>query len=158
MLGFSESDGNVPGFVNAEYSGPYGTLGLEGGFSAGPIADSEEDSSGRPFSSYFSGNIIQICPVGALTSASYRFRSRPFDLVSVPSVTEHDASGSAIRIDYRRGTILRRLSGEDAEVNEEWITDKDRFAFRWQDGSDRLKPVCSRYPGQLGSYLVAGCY
>ena len=139
VLGFSESDGNVPGFVNAEYSGPYGTLGLEGGFSAGPIADSEEDSSGRPFSSYFSGNIIQICPVGALTSASYRFRSRPFDLVSVPSVTEHDASGSAIRIDYRRGTILRRLSGEDAEVNEEWITDKDRFAFRWQDGSDRLK-------------------
>ncbi|MGO1637087.1 NADH-quinone oxidoreductase subunit G [Ancrocorticia populi] len=139
VLGFSESDGNVPGFVNAEYSGPYGTLGLEGGFSAGPIADSEEDSSGRPFSSYFSGNIIQICPVGALTSASYRFRSRPFDLVSVPSVAEHDASGSAIRIDYRRGTILRRLSGEDAEVNEEWITDKDRFAFRWQDGSDRLK-------------------
>lgn len=138
VLGFSESDGNVPGFVNAEYSGPYGTLGLEGGFSAGPIADSEEDSSGRPFSSYFSGNIIQICPVGALTSASYRFRSRPFDLVSVPSVAEHDASGSAIRIDYRRGTILRRLSGEDAEVNEEWITDKDRFAFRWQDGSDRL--------------------
>ncbi|MGO3041750.1 NADH-quinone oxidoreductase subunit G [Ancrocorticia populi] len=139
VLGFSESDGNVPGFVDAEYSGPYGTLGLEGGFSAGPIADSEEDSSGRPFSSYFSGNIIQICPVGALTSASYRFRSRPFDLVSVPSVAEHDASGSAIRIDYRRGTILRRLSGEDAEVNEEWITDKDRFAFRWQDGSDRLK-------------------
>ncbi|MGO1594159.1 MAG: NADH-quinone oxidoreductase subunit G, partial [Ancrocorticia sp.] len=139
VLGFTESDGNAPAAVSAQYAGPFGTLGFEGGFSAGPVADSEEDATGRPFSSYFSGNIIQICPVGALTSASYRFRSRPFDLVSVPSVAEHDASGSAIRIDYRRGTILRRMAGEDAEVNEEWITDKDRFAFPWQDGIDRLK-------------------
>ena len=139
VLGFAESDGSMPGSVSADYAGPFGTSGFQGGFSAGPVADSEEDASGRPFSSYFSGNIIQICPVGALTSASYRFRSRPFDLVSVPSVAEHDASGSAIRIDYRRGTILRRLAGEDADVNEEWITDKDRFAFPWQDGADRLK-------------------
>jgi NADH-quinone oxidoreductase subunit G len=50
----------------------------------------------EPFESYFSGNTIQICPVGALTSAAYRFRSRPFDLVSVPSVAEHDSSGAAI--------------------------------------------------------------
>ena len=65
-----------------------------------------------------SGNIIQICPVGALTSASYRFRSRPFDLVSVASVAEHDASGSAIRIDYRRGEVLRRLAGERQRRDE----------------------------------------
>ena len=57
----------------------------------------------EPFESYFSGNTIQICPVGALTSAAYRFRSRPFDLVSTPSVAEHDACGSAIRVDHRRG-------------------------------------------------------
>lgn len=92
----------------------------------------------EPFESYFSGNTIQICPVGALTSSSYRFRSRPFDLVSTPSVGEHDACGSAIRVDHRRGAVMRRLSGEDADVNEEWITDKDRFAFRWSRQPDRL--------------------
>ena len=83
----------------------------------------------EPFESYFSGNTIQICPVGALTSSSYRFRSRPFDLVSTPSIAELDACGSAIRVDHRRGKVMRRLSGDDPEVNEEWITDKDRFAF-----------------------------
>ncbi len=92
----------------------------------------------QPFQSYFSGNTIQICPVGALTSAAYRFRARPFDLVSVPSVAEHDACGSAIRVDHRRGTVMRRLAGDDPEVNEEWITDKDRFAFRWPNLDDRL--------------------
>ena len=83
----------------------------------------------EPLNSYFSGNTIQICPVGALTSAAYRFRSRPFDLISTPSVAEHDACGSAIRVDHRRGAVMRRLAGDDPEVNEEWITDKDRFAF-----------------------------
>jgi NADH-quinone oxidoreductase subunit G len=92
----------------------------------------------EPFESYFSGNTIQICPVGALTSSSYRFRSRPFDLVSTPSVAEIDACGSAIRVDHRRGKVMRRLSGEDPEVNEEWITDKDRFAFGYATLEDRL--------------------
>ena len=92
----------------------------------------------EPFESYFSGNTIQICPVGALTSAAYRFRARPFDLVSVPSVAEHDACGAAIRVDYRRGTVMRRLAGDDPEVNEEWISDKDRFAFRYPALEDRL--------------------
>jgi NADH-quinone oxidoreductase subunit G len=91
-----------------------------------------------PFLSYFSGNTIQICPVGALTSESYRFRSRPFDLVSTPSVAEHDACGSAIRVDHRRGKVMRRLAGNDPEVNEEWITDKDRFAFTYAALEDRL--------------------
>ncbi|RYP84260.1 NADH-quinone oxidoreductase subunit G [Nocardioides guangzhouensis] len=92
----------------------------------------------EPFESYFSGNAIQICPVGALTSAEYRFRARPFDLVSTPSVAEHDACGSAIRVDHRRGKVMRRLSGNDPEVNEEWITDKDRFAFAYARQADRL--------------------
>ncbi|HEX3204997.1 MAG TPA: NADH-quinone oxidoreductase subunit G, partial [Propionibacteriaceae bacterium] len=92
----------------------------------------------EPFESYFSGNTIQICPVGALTSGEYRFRSRPFDLVSTPSISEHDACGSAIRVDHRRGTVMRRLAGDDPEVNEEWITDKDRFAHRYGEGEDRL--------------------
>ncbi|GGO90322.1 NADH-quinone oxidoreductase [Nocardioides phosphati] len=92
-----------------------------------------------PFDSYFSGNVVQICPVGALTSADYRFRARPFDLVSSPSIAEHDACGAAIRVDHRRGKVVRRLSGNDPEVNEEWISDKDRYAFRYQRPAARLQ-------------------
>ncbi|HET7193685.1 MAG TPA: NADH-quinone oxidoreductase subunit G [Nocardioides sp.] len=104
----------------------------------------------EPFESYFSGNTIQICPVGALTSAEYRFRSRPFDLVSSPSVAEHDACGSAIRVDHRRGKVMRRLSGNDPEVNEEWITDKDRFAFHYAQADDRLRyPMVRDEAGEL---------
>jgi NADH-quinone oxidoreductase subunit G len=103
----------------------------------------------EPFSSYFSGNTIQICPVGALTSAAYRFRSRPFDLVSTPSVAEHDACGSAIRVDHRRGAVMRRLAGDDPEVNEEWITDKDRFAFAYGREEDRLTRPLVRDGGVL---------
>ena len=83
----------------------------------------------QPFDSYFSGNTVQICPVGALTSAAYRFRSRPFDLVSVPTTCEHCASGCSLRTDYRRGTVTRRLAWDNPEVNEEWNCDKGRFAF-----------------------------
>ncbi|MEU4078671.1 NADH-quinone oxidoreductase subunit G [Streptomyces venezuelae] len=93
---------------------------------------------GDPFESYFSGNTIQICPVGALTSAAYRFRSRPFDLVSSPSVCEQCAGGCATRTDHRRGKVMRRLAAEDPEVNEEWICDKGRFGFRYAQQRDRL--------------------
>ncbi|MDV5147647.1 NADH-quinone oxidoreductase subunit G [Streptomyces sp. SBC-4] len=93
---------------------------------------------GDPFESYFSGNTIQICPVGALTSAAYRFRSRPFDLVSSPSVCEQCAGGCATRTDHRRGKVMRKLAAEDPEVNEEWICDKGRFGFRYAQQRDRL--------------------
>jgi NADH-quinone oxidoreductase subunit G len=85
----------------------------------------------EPFDSYFSGNTVQICPVGALTGTAYRFRARPFDLVSSPSVCEHCAGGCAERTDHRRGKVLRRLAGDDPEVNEEWNCDKGRWAFRY---------------------------
>ncbi|MDD7938192.1 NADH-quinone oxidoreductase subunit G [Actinomycetospora lutea] len=105
---------------------------------------------GEDFQSYFSGNTIQICPVGALTSASYRFRSRPFDLVSTPGVSEHDASGASVRRDWRRGTVTRVLAGDDPEVNEEWIDDKTRFAFRYTQAADRLlRPMVRGDDGEL---------
>lgn len=114
-----------------------------------PVGRSSLDVSGRPFASYFSGNTVQICPVGALTSAAYRFRSRPFDLVSTPGVSEHDAQGSAIRVDHRRGVVMRRLSGDDPAVNSEFVTDKDRFAFRWQASKERLTAPLVRVGGEL---------
>src|SRR5438046_2731887 len=93
---------------------------------------------GDPFQSYFSGNTVQICPVGALTGTQYRFRSRPFDLVSSPSVCEHCSAGCDMRTDWRRGKVLRRLAGDDPEVNEEWNCDKGRWGFQYATAMDRL--------------------
>jgi len=95
-------------------------------------------AEGVPFDSYFSGNTVQICPVGALTGASYRFRARPFDTVSTPSICEHCASGCRQRTDERRGTVTRRLAGNAPEVNEEWNCDKGRWAFAYATAPDRL--------------------
>jgi NADH-quinone oxidoreductase subunit G len=95
-------------------------------------------AEGKPFNSYFSGNTVQVCPVGALTGAAYRFKSRPFDLVSTPSVCEHCASGCRQRTDHRRGTVMRRMAGDAMEVNEEWNCDKGRWAFQYATQPDRL--------------------
>lgn len=104
----------------------------------------------QPFESYFSGNTVQICPVGALTGASYRFRARPFDLVSTPSACEHCASGCSLRTDVRRSKTLRRLAGDDPEVNEEWNCDKGRWAFKYVTAPDRLThPMVRDASGEL---------
>jgi NADH-quinone oxidoreductase subunit G len=104
----------------------------------------------KPFESYFSGNTVQICPVGALTGAAYRFRARPFDLVSTPSACEHCASGCDMRTDVRRGKTLRRLAGDDATVNEEWNCDKGRWAFKYVTSVDRLTtPMVRNSAGDL---------
>ncbi len=104
----------------------------------------------EPFESYFSGNTVQICPVGALTGAAYRFRARPFDLVSTPSACEHCASGCALRTDWRRGKVLRRLAGEDPAVNEEWNCDKGRWAFTYAAAADRITtPLVRDESGEL---------
>ncbi len=102
-----------------------------------------------PFESYFSGNTVQICPVGALTGSAYRFRSRPFDLVSTPSVCEHCASGCSLRTDVRRNKTLRRLAGDDPNVNEEWNCDKGRWAFQYTMAKDRIANPLIRENGQL---------
>jgi NADH-quinone oxidoreductase subunit G len=98
----------------------------------------DADPGDVPFNSYFSGNTVQICPVGALTGAQYRFRARPFDLVSSPSVCEHCSAGCAQRTDWRRGKVLRRLAGDDPAVNEEWNCDKGRWGFRYTDATERI--------------------
>ncbi|NBP52454.1 MAG: NADH-quinone oxidoreductase subunit G, partial [Actinobacteria bacterium] len=95
----------------------------------------------QPFDSYFSGNTIQICPVGALTSSLYRFRARPFDLVSTPTTCEHCASGCSLRTDVRRGVVTRRLAWDDPEVNEEWNCDKGRFAFIYTNAGRIASPL-----------------
>ena len=106
-------------------------------------------SEDQPFDSYFSGNTIQICPVGALTSAKYRFRSRPFDLVSTPTACEHCASGCALRTDVRRSAVMRRLAWDAPEVNEEWNCDKGRFAFPYTNEGRLTLPLVRDDAGNL---------
>ncbi len=106
-------------------------------------------SSDQPFDSYFSGNTVQICPVGALTSAKYRFRSRPFDLISTPTVCEHCASGCGLRTDVRRSTVMRRLAWDEPEVNEEWNCDKGRFAFGYAESGRLEHPLVRGEDGEL---------
>ncbi|GAA4692927.1 NADH-quinone oxidoreductase subunit G [Phytohabitans rumicis] len=100
--------------------------------------ESESPEGDVPFNSYFSGNTVQICPVGALTGAQYRFRARPFDLVSSPNVCEHCSAGCAQRTDHRRGKVMRRLAGDDPQVNEEWNCDKGRWGFQYATAFDRI--------------------
>lgn len=123
---------------------PFITLNERGALQQVGIYESE------PFESYFSGNTVQICPVGALTGASYRFRARPFDLVSVNSACEHCASGCDLRTDIRRGKTLRRLAGDDPEVNQEWNCDKGRWAFKYLTTRTRIRsPLVRGDDGEL---------
>ncbi|MDI1227013.1 MAG: NADH-quinone oxidoreductase subunit NuoG [bacterium] len=99
-------------------------------------------------SSELSGNIIDICPVGALTSKPYEFTARPWELRKVESIDVSDAVGSNIRIDTRGGAVLRVLPRLHEGVNEEWISDKARFAI---DGlkNQRLDRPYVRVNGKL---------
>ena len=76
-----------------------------------------------------SGNIIDLCPVGALTSAPYAFKARPWELEKVNSIDVMDGLGSAIQIGSRDGVVLRVLPRINEDINEEWISDKTRFAI-----------------------------
>ena len=79
--------------------------------------------------SELSGNVIDLCPVGALTSKPYAFTARPWELEHVESVDVMDALGAAIRVDTRGGEVMRILPRVNEAINEEWITDKSRFVW-----------------------------
>jgi NADH-quinone oxidoreductase subunit G len=104
-------------------------------------------AAGEDFASPFSGNTIQICPVGALTATPYRFVARPFDLSSADTVCTHCAAGCNVKVDLRRGNVVRVLARDNLDVNDAWICDKGRFAFRFADGEDRLKTPLIRGRG-----------
>lgn len=95
-------------------------------------------SPGEDFRSPFSGNTVQICPVGALTATPYRFVARPFDLSTVDTVCPHCSAGCNIKLDMRRGQVVRQLARDNLQVNDAWLCDKGRFAFRFPDSPDRI--------------------
>ncbi len=95
-------------------------------------------SAGEDFRSPFSGNTVQICPVGALTSEPYRFVARPFDLSSADSVCGHCSAGCNVKVDVRRGRIVRVLARDNVDVNDAWLCDKGRYAFRHPELETRI--------------------
>jgi NADH-quinone oxidoreductase subunit G len=91
-----------------------------------------------PFDSYFSGNTIQICPVGALLSKPYRFVSRPWDLTSAPSVCSYCAVGCPLTNEARAGKVVRCQALPNENVNDFWVCDKGRFGYHYVSSEERL--------------------
>jgi NADH-quinone oxidoreductase subunit G len=105
----------------------------------------------KPFDSYFSGNTIQICPVGALTSRSYRFLSRPWDLDAKATTCSYCSVGCPISIEHRSNEVLRAQALPNDNVNQFWICDKGRFGHRYVSHPERLKaPLVLEYSGEGG--------
>ncbi len=97
-----------------------------------------------------SGNIIDICPVGALTNHSARFQYRPWQIERTGTISLHDPMGNNISVDTRNGTEVRRIQGrENMAVNDQFITDKDRFCHHWANHPDRLTRPLLRRNGVL---------
>ena len=115
--------------VRSAASPTLGTTGRGNSMEVGTYVDQLLDSE-------LSGNVIDLCPVGALTSKPYAFTSRPWELVRTESIDTMDAVGAAIRIDSRGPEVMRILPRLNEDVNEEWIGDKSRFAY---DGLKRQR-------------------
>ena len=92
----------------------------------------------RSVDSELSGNVIDVCPVGALTSKPFRFRARAWEMVQREGVAAHDAVGSNIYVHVRRGRLLRVVPRENEAVNEVWLSDRDRFSYEGLYAEDRL--------------------
>jgi NADH-quinone oxidoreductase subunit G len=90
-----------------------------------------------------SGNIIDLCPVGALTSKPYRFTARPWELTAEESIAPHDAVGSNLHLHTRDGRVMRVHPRDNEPVNETWISDRDRFSYQGLNSESRLDtPRC----------------
>lgn len=90
----------------------------------------------KAISSELSGNLIDVCPVGALLNKPYTFKARPWELSKTETIDVHDAVGSNIRVDSRGGEVMRILPRLHEDINEEWIADRSRFAY---DGLKRQR-------------------
>lgn len=102
-----------------------------------------------PFSSYFSGNTVQICPVGALTAKPYRFRARPWDLKMVESSSGFDPAQPRLSIHTSENEILRLVGVDSEPVNHGWLSDKDRFGFEYLRSEHRLTTPLVRRGDQM---------
>jgi NADH-quinone oxidoreductase subunit G len=101
------------------------------------------------FQSRFSGNVIELCPVGALLSRSYRFKARPWDLMTQKSVCTQCSNGCNIKIDYRLDKLQRVNARINEGVNEEWTCDKGKFGMGWVSADNRFRTPMLRRDGEL---------
>ncbi|MGB5940113.1 MAG: NADH-quinone oxidoreductase subunit NuoG [Rhodanobacter sp.] len=93
---------------------------------------------GKNVESELSGNIIDVCPVGALTNKPFQFKARAWELVARPSIAYHDALGSNLWLHTRRGEVLRTVPRDNEAVNECWLSDRDRYSHQGMYAADRI--------------------
>ena len=99
----------------------------------------------RSINSELSGNIIDLCPVGALTSKPFRYSARAWELTTRPSVSPHDGLGANLSVQTKNNRVFRVLPRDNEEINECWLSDKERFAYEGLNSEDRLqRPMIKR--------------
>ncbi|GAB4184070.1 MAG: NADH-quinone oxidoreductase subunit NuoG [Wenzhouxiangellaceae bacterium] len=103
---------------------------------------------GRSVDSELSGNIIDLCPVGALTNKPFRFSARPWELVARASVAAHDCVGSHLWYHVRRNTIMRAVPRDEESINETWLADRDRYSHYGLYSDDRLQQPMIKRDGE----------
>ncbi len=103
---------------------------------------------GEAMRSEVSGNVIDLCPVGALTSKPFRFTARAWELNQYPSVAPHDCIGSNIYVHTRNGSVMRVVPRENAALNQTWLSDRDRFSYEGLNHPDRLEKPMIRVDDQ----------
>ncbi len=97
---------------------------------------------GKPLTTELSGNVVDVCPVGALTNKVFQFRARPWELTARESLGYHDAMGSNLFLHVRRGEVLRAVPRDNELVNECWLSDRDRYSHQGLYSADRaVKPL-----------------
>ncbi|OUM99635.1 MAG: NADH dehydrogenase (quinone) subunit G [Firmicutes bacterium ZCTH02-B6] len=106
-------------------------------------------ASGDSYDSYFSGNTIELCPVGALTSKNYRFKGRPWDMSSAPSVCTACPVGCNVRLDFRFGELARVVSREHPDVDGGWLCDRGRFNYKYANAENRITQPLMRRGDEL---------
>lgn len=104
---------------------------------------------GHAFDSVFSGNTVEICPVGALTSSKYRFKTRPWELKKTPSICNNCSVGCNARIDSRVDRVLRLMSRTNDEVDDGWLCNRGRWGFDFVNNPERLRTPLIRRNGKL---------
>src|SRR5947207_2135242 len=101
------------------------------------------------FDSIFSGNTVEICPVGALTATAYRFKARPWELKHIPSVCNNCSVGCNVRVDVRVDKIMRNMSRQNDAIDDGWLCDRGRWGFEYVNSLQRLRTPMIRRNGQL---------
>jgi len=102
----------------------------------------------KSLESELSGNVIDVCPVGALTSRPFRFKARAWELQQHNSVAPHDCIGSSLHVHTRRGQVMRVVPRENEELNEVWLSDRDRFSYEGLYSEDRLAAPMVKVDGE----------